>query len=85
MKNLNEIKLRDVKENGTYLIHEVTYERFGGNESHLVQGNGKEVLDFVKEHVGFYEGDDLDKLFDWFDETNGDGDDLISIFELENN
>ena len=82
MKSLIEVSLRDLKEDGSYLIHQVVYERFGNNESYLLNGSGKEVLDFVKEHVGFYEEDDLDDLFKWFDENNGDGDDLISIFEL---
>jgi hypothetical protein len=82
MKNLNEVSLRDLKEDGNYLVHQVVYERFGDSEKYLLKGSGKEVLDFVKEHVGFYEEDDLLDLFRWYDENNGDGDDLLSIFEL---
>jgi hypothetical protein len=82
MKNLNEVSLRDLKEDGNYLVHQVMYERFGDSESYLLQGSGSEVLKFVKEHVNFYEDEDINDLFDWYDEGNGDGDDLISIFEL---
>jgi len=82
MKNLNEVYLRDVKENGTYLVHQVMYERFGDSESYLLQGSGSEVLKFIKEHVNFYEDEDINDLFDWYNECNGDGGDLISIFEL---
>ena len=81
MKNLVEVNLRDVKEDVDYLIHISEYERYGDCETYLVRGNGKEVLEFVKEKVGFDDSDDED-LFTWFDESNGDGDDLISIFEV---
>jgi hypothetical protein len=84
MKNLNQVSLRDLKEDGNYLVHQVEYERFGDSESYLLNGSGKEVLKFVKEHVNFYEDEDINDLYNWFDENNGDGDDLLSIFELEN-
>ena len=47
----------------------------------MLKGNGKEVFEFIKDKVGFDEDEDED-LFTWFDESNGDGDDLISIFEV---
>jgi hypothetical protein len=81
MKNLVEINLRQVQEGGNYLVHISEYERYGDNETYLLKGNGKEVLEFIKDKVGFDEDEDED-LFTWFDESNGDGDDLISIFEV---
>ena len=81
MKNLVEVNLRDVKEEVNYLVHVSEYERYGDSETYLVKGNGKEVLEFIKDKVGFDDSDDED-LFTWFDESNGDGDDLISIFEV---
>ena len=81
MKNLVEVNLRDVKEEANYLVHVIEYERYGDNETYLLKGNGKEVLEYVKDKVGFDDSDDED-LFTWFDESNGDGDDLISIFEV---
>jgi hypothetical protein len=81
MKNLVEVNLRDVKEEVNYLVHVSEYERYGDSETYLVKGNGKEVLEFIRDKVGFDDSDDED-LFTWFDESNGDGDDLISIFEL---
>jgi len=82
MKNLVEVNLRDVKENVNYLVHITEYERYGDNETYLLKGNGKEVLEYVKDNVGFDDDDDDENLFTWFDESNGDGDNLISIFEL---
>ena len=79
MKNLVEVNLRSVQENGNYLVHITEYERYGDNETYLLKGNGKEVLEYLKDNVGF---DDDEDLFTWFDESNGDGDNLISIFEL---
>ena len=81
MKNLVEVNLRDVKQDVNYLVHISEYERYGDSETYLVKGNGKEVLEFIRDKVGFDDSDDED-LFTWFDESNGDGDDLISIFEL---
>ncbi len=81
MKNLVEVNLKDVKEEVNYLVHISEYERYGDNETYLLKGNGKEVLEFIKDKVGFDEDVDED-LFTWFDESNGDGDDLISIFEV---
>ena len=81
MKNLVEVNLKDVKGEVNYLVHISEYERYGDNETYLLKGNGKEVLEFIKDKVGFDEDDDED-LFTWFDESNGDGDDLISIFEV---
>ena len=81
MVGLVEVNLRSVQENVNYLVHITEYERYGDNETYLLKGNGKEVLEFIKDKVGFDEDDDED-LFTWFDESNGDGDDLISIFEL---
>ena len=81
MKNLVEVNLRSVQENGNYLVHITEYERYGDSETYLVKGNGKEVLEFIRDKVGFDDSDDED-LFTWFDESNGDGDDLISIFEV---
>jgi len=81
MKNLVEVNLRDVKEEVNYLVHISEYERYGDSETYLVKGNGKEVLEFIRDKVGFDDSDDED-LFTWFDESNGDGDDLISIFEV---
>ena len=81
MKNLVEVNLRDVKEEVNYLVHVSEYERYGDSETYLVKGNGKEVLEFIRDKVGFDDSDDED-LFTWFDESNGDGDDLISIFEV---
>ena len=81
MKNLVEVNLRDVKEEVNYLVHVSEYERYGDSETYLVKGNGKEVLEFIRDRVGFDDSDDED-LFTWFDESNGDGDDLISIFEV---
>jgi len=81
MKNLVEVNLRDVKEEVTYLVHVSEYERYGDNETYLLKGNGKEVLEYIKDRVGFDDDEDED-LFTWFDESNGDGDDLISIFEV---
>ena len=81
MVGLVEVNLKDVKENVNYLVHVIEYERYGDNETYLLKGNGKEVLEYVKDKVGFDDSDDED-LFTWFDESNGDGDDLISIFEL---
>ena len=81
MKNLVVVNLKDVKEEVNYLVHISEYERYGDNETYLLKGNGKEVLEYIKDKVGFDDSDDED-LFTWFDESNGDGDDLISIFEL---
>ena len=81
MKGLVEVNLKDVKEEVNYLVHISEYERYGDNETYLLKGNGKEVLEFIKDKVGFEEDEDED-LFTWFDESNGDGDDLISIFEV---
>ena len=81
MKNLVEVNLRDVKEEVNYLVHVSEYERYGGSETYLIKGNGKEVLEYIKDNVGFDDDDD-ENLFNWFDESNGDGDNLISIFEL---
>ena len=80
MKNLVGVNLKDVKEEVNYLVHITEYERYGDNEVYLLKGNGKEVLEYIKDKVGF--DDDDEDLFTWFDESNGDGDDLISIFEL---
>ena len=81
MRNLVEVSLRSVQENVNYLVHITEYERYGDNEVYLLMGNGKEVFEYIKDNVGF--DDDVDEdLFNWFDENNGDGDDLISIFEL---
>jgi hypothetical protein len=82
MKNLVEVNLRDVKENVNYLVNVNEYERYGDVESYLLMGSGKEVLEFIKDKVGFEDDDDDNDLFNWFDESNGDGDDLISIFEV---
>jgi hypothetical protein len=81
MKNLVEVNLKDVKQDVNYLVHISEYERYGDSETYLLKGNGKEVLEFIKDRVGF-DGSDDEDLFTWFDESNGDGDDLISIFEL---
>ena len=81
MVGLVEVNLKDVKENVNYLVHVSEYERYGDNETYLLKGNGKEVLEFIRDRVGFDDDEDED-LFTWFDESNGDGDDLISIFEL---
>ena len=81
MKNLVEVNLKDVKQDVNYLVHISEYERYGDSETYLLKGNGKEVLEFIRDKVGFDDSDDED-LFTWFDESNGDGDDLISIFEL---
>ena len=81
MKNLVEVNLKDVKEEVNYLVHISEYERYGDSETYLLKGNGKEVLEFIRDKVGFDEDEDED-LFTWFDESNGDGDDLISIFEV---
>ena len=81
MKNLEGVNLKDVKEEVNYLVHITEYERYGDNEVYLLKGNGKEVLEYIKDNVGFDDSDDED-LFTWFDESNGDGDNLISIFEL---
>jgi hypothetical protein len=81
MKGLVEVNLRQVQEGANYLVHVSEYERYGDNETYLLKGNGKEVLEFIKDKVGFDEDVDED-LFTWFDESNGDGDDLISIFEV---
>jgi hypothetical protein len=81
MKSLVEVNLKDVKEDVNYLVHISEYERYGDNETYLLKGNGKEVLEFIKDKVGFDDDEDED-LFTWFDESNGDGDDLISIFEV---
>jgi len=81
MKNLVEVNLRDVKENVNYLVSVSEYERFGDSESYLLMGSGKEVLEFIKDRVGF-DDDNVEDLFYWFNESNGDGDDLISIFEV---
>ena len=82
MKSLNEISIRDVKEDGKYLVHMIEYERFGDSESQLLVGSGSEVITFIKESVGF-EDDNIEDLFTWFEENNGDGDDFFSIFEVE--
>ena len=81
MVDLVEVNLKDVKEEVNYLVHVSEYERYGDNETYLLKGNGKEVLEFIRDRVGFDDDEDED-LFTWFDESNGDGDDLISIFEL---
>ena len=81
MRNLVEVSLRSVQENVNYLVHITEYERYGDNEVYLLMGNGKEVFEYIKDNVGFDDDEDED-LFTWFDENNGDGDDLISIFEL---
>ena len=81
MKSLVEVNLKDVKQDVNYLVHVSEYERYGDSETYLVKGNGKEVLEFIRDKVGFDDSDDED-LFTWFDESNGDGDDLISIFEV---
>ena len=82
MKNLVEVNLRDVKEEVKYLVHIIEYERYGDNETYLLKGNGKEVLEYIKDNVGFDDDDDDEDLFTWLDESNGDGGDLISIFEV---
>ena len=82
MKNLVEVNLRDVKENVNYLVHVIEYERYGDNETYLLKGNGKEVLEYIKDNVGFDDDDNDEDLFTWLDESNGDGGDLISIFEV---
>jgi len=82
MKSLNEISIKEVKEDGKYLVHVTEYERFGFSESQLLVGSGSEVITFIKEQVGF-EDEDIEDLFTWFDENNGDGDDYYSIFEVE--
>ena len=79
MVGLVEVNLRSVQENVNYLVHVIEYERYGDSETYLLKGNGKEVLEYVKDNVGF---DDNEDLFTWFEESNGDGNDLISIFEL---
>jgi hypothetical protein len=81
MKSLVEVNLKDVKQDVNYLVHVSEYERYGDSETYLLKGNGKEVLEFIKDRVGFDDSDDED-LFTWFNESNGDGDDLISIFEV---
>lgn len=81
MIGLVEVSLREVKENSNYLVQVSQYERYGDSETYLLKGNGKEVLEYVKDKIEFDE-DDYEGLFTWFDESNGDGDDLISIFEL---
>ena len=81
MVGLVEVNLKDVKEEVNYLVHVSEYERYGDNETYLLKGSGKEVLEFIRDRVGFDDDNDED-LFTWFDESNGDGDDLISIFEL---
>ena len=81
MKSLNEISIREVKEDGKYLVHVIEYERFGDSESQLLVGSGSEVITLIKEHVGF-EDEDIEDLFTWFEESNGDGDDFFSIFEV---
>ena len=82
MVGLVEVNLKDVKENVNYLVHVIEYERYGDSETYLLKGNGKEVLEYIKDNVGFDDDDEDENLFTWFDESNGDGDDLISIFEL---
>ena len=82
MKSLNEISIKEVKEDGKYLVHVIEYERHGFSESQLLVGSGSEVITFIKEQVGF-EDEDIEDLFTWFDENNGDGDDYYSIFEVE--
>ncbi len=81
MKSLNEISIRQVKKDGKYLVHVIEYERFGDSESQLLIGSGSEVITLIKEHVGF-EDEDIEDLFTWFEENNGDGDDFFSIFEV---
>ncbi len=81
MKSLNEISIRQVKEDGKYLVHVIEYERFGDSENQLLIGSGSEVITLIKEHFGF-EDEDIEDLFTWFEENNGDGDDLFSIFEV---
>ena len=81
MKSLVEVNLKDVKQDVNYLVHVSEYERYGDSETYLLKGNGKEVLEYIKDKVGFDDSDDED-LFTWFDESSGDGDDLISIFEV---
>ena len=81
MKSLVEVNLKDVKQDVNYLVHVSEYERYGDSETYLLKGNGKEVLEYIKDKVGFDDDEDGD-LFTWFDESNGDGDDLISIFEV---
>ena len=81
MRNLVEVSLRSVQENVNYLISVSVYDRHYDNETYLLMGNGKEIFEYIKDMVGFEDDEDED-LFTWFDENNGDGDDLISIFEL---
>ena len=81
MKSLNEISIREVKEDGKYLVYVIEYERFGDSESQLLVGSGSEVITLIKEHVGF-EDEDIEDLFTWFEDSNGDGDDFFSIFEV---
>jgi hypothetical protein len=81
MKNLVEVNLRQVQEGANYLVHVNVYERYGDRESYLLMGNGKEVIECIKDKIGFDEDVDED-LFTWFEEDNGDGDDVYSIFEV---
>jgi hypothetical protein len=37
----------------------------------LLKGNGKEVLEYVKDNVGFDDDDEDENLFTWFDEVMG--------------
>ncbi len=62
MKSLVEVNLKDVKQEVNYLVHVSEYERYGDSETYLLKGNGKEVLEFIKDRVGFGDSDDEDLL-----------------------
>lgn len=79
MKNLVEVTLRVVQDKANYIVS--VNETFDGLTICLLKGSGKEVLEFMKDRIGFDEDKDED-LFTWFNKNNGSKFDLISIFEV---
>jgi len=98
-KGLKDVKsVKDIDLNKTYAITITPYERYGpgeGNEVYI--GRGSDVIQHLL-HNRFqgYSQDEIDDLLDewgadsleevidnWYQESNGDGDDLITISEIQ--
>lgn len=84
MQSLEEITITEITQEGNYLLVREEYERMGGGGILLHKGNGKELVEELKEIFGLddeeeYEGEDILKVVE---DMNGDGDDYVQVYKL---
>lgn len=83
LKSLLPIEFSDMFMDRQYVMLIQEYERFGDSASIVYVGKGSDIIEDLKSR--FYYDEDQGSVEEWLlelQESNGDGDDYVEVYEL---